>query len=408
MRQNKFWSTMSGILVVLAVALMLPAGAAAASKYKVLYKFTGGADGGGPNGDLIFDAAGNLYGTTLGGAVFKLAPNADGSWTESVLYNVGYTFASVIFDAVGNLYGTSFYGGSYQGECFAQGCGFVFKLTPNSDGSWTESVLYNFDGYDGNNPKAGLIFDAAGNLYGTTEGGGVCFYCGVVFKLTPNSDGSWSESVLCSFGSNCTDGLNPQASLIFDAAGNLYGTAGGGNSSCGGDGCGIIFKLSPQPDGSWIESVPYSFCSVKNCADGRSPNGNLIFDQAGNLYGTTSGGGIANCCGVVFELTPKSDGSWTERVLHAFRSGGSAGLIFDTAGNLYGNGGGAGPAGDGAVFELAHNSSGSWTYSPLRFFFGKPAKDPVGGLVLDKAGNVYGTTFTCASGCAGAVFEITP
>jgi uncharacterized repeat protein (TIGR03803 family) len=105
----------------------------AASKYKVLYKFTGGADGGGPNGDLIFDSTGNLYGTTIGGTVFKLAPNSDGSWTESVLYNVGFTFASVIFDAAGNLYGTSFYGGSFKGECFAQGCGFVFKLTPNSD-----------------------------------------------------------------------------------------------------------------------------------------------------------------------------------------------------------------------------------------------------------------------------------
>jgi uncharacterized repeat protein (TIGR03803 family) len=426
MRQNKLWFMFSGTLAVLAVALILTAGAVAASTYKVLHKFTG-KDGSEPYGTLIFDAAGNLYGTTMFGGgsgvgtVFELKPNSDGRWTESVLHSFtggdgARPFAGLILDGVGNLYGTTEIGGT------AEYGGTVFKLTPNSDGRWTESVLHSFTGGDGWEPTANVIFDATGNLYGTTLFGGA-FNSGVVFKLTHNLDGSWTDSVLYSFCSvtNCADGSTPLAGLIFDEAGNLYGTtAEGGNHGCqGGLGCGVIFELSPLANGSWTYSVLYSFTGGTR---GDAPQAGLIFDAAGSLYGTTTNGGYLNereCsdsgCGLVFKLTPNSDGSWTESVLHAFRSGNSdpiarpvGGLIFDAAGNLYGTTPYSGPAGGGAVFKLAPQSDGSWAYSTLRFFFGKPAENPLGGVVLDKAGSLYGTANACGSGCQGVVFEITP
>jgi uncharacterized repeat protein (TIGR03803 family) len=423
---------LSGKLAVLAMALMLPTGAVAASTYKLLHKFVEYAHGAWPHGGLIFDATGNLYGTTTnggaygGGTVFKLTPNSDGTWTESVLYSFATGEDSdnpqgtLIFDATGNLYGTTT--GSQD-----DGSGTVFKLTPNSDGSWTESVLYTFCSLknctDGANPQAGLIFDPAGNLYGTTAAGGLCnsAACGIVFKLTPNSDGSWTESVLYNFCSvsNCADGSGAEAGLIVDTAGNLYGTTEfGGTSTACTDGCGVAFQLTPNQDGSWTESVLHSFTSTP---DGANPFAGLIFDAAGkNLYGTTFGGGDELCyvgCGVVFKLTPNSKGgSWTESVLHRFGAGPLAanphgGLIFDAAGkNLYGTTQHGGREDGGAVFKLAPNSDGSRAYSVLHSFQFDPAGYPVSGLVLDKAGNLYGTTSQCGNNanCYGVVFEITP
>jgi uncharacterized repeat protein (TIGR03803 family) len=430
MRQKKFWFAISGIVAVLAVALMLPTQTVAASKYKVLYKFTGGADGGNPYlAGLIFDADGNLYGTTYkGGAsgdgtVFKLTPNSNGSWTESVLYSFSggadgaNPWAGLIFDAAGkNLYGTTVSGGG--STMCAGGCGTAFTLKPNSDGNWTESVLHSFTGgADGAGPVAGLIFDAARkNLYGTTPGGGASGD-GTVFKLTPNSNGSWTESVLYSFTGK-PDGAFPYAGLIFDAAGkNLYGTTvhGGVVSPMCGDTCGTAFTLKPNSNGSWTESVLYSFTD----ADGANPLAGLIFDTAGNLYGTTANGGtLAYCsgfgCGVVFELTPNSDGSWTESVLHRFANRPAAGpeavLIFDSVGSLWGTAANGGPTNGGAVFKLTPQSGGSWRYSVLHVFLGEPAQNPLDGLVFDITGNLYGTTVNCGGGkkCAGVVFEITP
>jgi uncharacterized repeat protein (TIGR03803 family) len=377
MRQKKFWFAISGILAALAMALMTPAGAGSASKYKVLHSFKGSPDAANPRAGLILDATGNLYGTTyLGGTggggngygtVFMMAPNGDGTWTESVLHSFmggdgSLSFAGLIFDAVGDLYGTTAYGGNGS-------WGVVFKLTPNSDGSWTESVLYSFTaGADGGLPSASLIFDGEGNLYGTTKMGGdlTCNApsgCGTVFKLTPQSDGSWKESVLHRFTGG-TDGGIPSASLIFDGAGNLYSTTvEGGDLSCSAPyGCGTVFKLTPQSDGSWKESVLHRFGGP----DGLGPAASVIFDGAGNLYGTTQLGGDSTCvapygCGTVFKLTPQSDGSWKESVLHVF--------------------------------------------------LGRPARHPLGGLVLDGASNLYGTANDCASGirhCHGVVFETTP
>jgi uncharacterized repeat protein (TIGR03803 family) len=447
MRQKKFWFRMSGILAVLAMALILPAGAAAASKYKVLHRFKGPAGGQTPAAGLIFDPAGNLYGTTdeggitkVGntkcpgygcGVVFELTPNADGSWSESVLYRFkggsdgNEPLASLVFDGAGNLYGTTGMGGDLN--CLPpSGCGVVFKLKPNLDGTWTESVLHRFSGSDGAIPRAGLILDAGGNLYGTTQVGGrsvsPCSYgCGTIFRLKPNSDGSWSESVLYRF-TDGTDGGLPIAGLILDAAGNLYGTTPmGGNLAChssGGTlGCGVIFKLTSNSDGTWTESVLYTF--ARSGGGGITPSAGLIFDGAGNLYGTADEGSHKNCgtrfgpgCGVAFELKPNSDGSWTESVLYRFAQAGDySGLIFDAAGNLYGTTDIGGPYGDGEVFELMPTSTG-WRERVLHVFVGNPATYPLGGLILDKTGNLYGTTLGCASSSncylGGVVFEITP
>jgi uncharacterized repeat protein (TIGR03803 family) len=418
MRQKKLWFTMSGILAVLAVAFMLPTGVVAASKYKVLYRFKGGADGAGPYAGLMLDAAGDLYGTTIfggsqfnAGTVFKLTQNSDGGWTESLLYSFtasadgGFPYADLIVDGAGNLYGTTAGGGS--------GYGTVFKLTPNSNGKWTESVLYSFSGgVDGNQPSAGLIFDTAGNLYGTTlvGGSGQCTYgCGVVFKLTPNSNGKWTESVLFSGA----DGNRPSGGVIFDAVGDLYGASSYGGAS----GDGTVFKLTPKSGGGWTESVLHSFTGG---ADGSGPTASLILDAAGNLYGTTFYGGNINrgctgqTCGVVFKMTPNSDGSWTEQVLHKFENNPAAnpnaGLAFDAAGNLYGatQFGGPVPVNGGVVFKMTPKSDGSWAFTVLHVFLQKPALNPYAGVILDKAGNLYGTTYSCGSRCQGVVYEVTP
>ena len=227
--------------------------------------------------------------------------------------------------------------------------------------NWNEKVLHNFNGSDGSASRSGLIFDAAGNLYGTTYTGGTYNY-GTVFELSPMVDGGWSETVLHNFNNNGSDGWGPLSALTFDAAGNLYGTtAQGGTYSCGKLGCGTVFELSPMPGGGWMETVLYSF---GNGTDGVYPiYGALIFDAAGNLYGTTSSGGTHNCqgiggCGTVFKLSPTG----TETVLYSFDhyDGDWAGLIFDATGNLYGTTeyGGTnqcdGPLpGCGTVFELS-------------------------------------------------------
>jgi uncharacterized repeat protein (TIGR03803 family) len=403
------------LMIVIVLTLALAPAARAADKYKALHAFHV-TDGANPDASLILDAAGNLYGTTYyGGAhrhgtVFKLVPSADGSWTESVLHSFnGSTHqegptASLIFDAAGNLYGTTLEGGDLQ--CLSLGCGTVFKLTPNADGSWTESVLHTFHGGDGELPRAGLIFDVAGSLYGTTQDGGA-HKGGTVFKLTPNADGSWTETVLHSF--NGSDGRVPLAGLIFDAAGDLYGTTayGGNLSVCIRSGCGVVFKLAPNADGSWTESVLHEF----NIRDGADPFAGVIFDAAGNLYGTTEGGGSQDS-GTLFKLSPNADGSWTESVLHEFiNSDGRdpyAGLIFDGAGNLYGTASVAGSPNGGAVFKLSPHRDGSWEYILLHVFEGRPAEDPVSGLVLGSAGTLYGTTLYCSSGCRGMVYQITP
>ena len=422
MNSNKFWAavskTLTAVIVTLVAILLLATSAGAASKYKTLDRFTGGNDGGGPYAGMIFDQSGNLYGTTGGGAygggtVFKLSPNTDGSWNEKVLHQFtggkdgGNPDAGLIFDQAGNLYGTTYFGGAYSN-------GTVFKLTPNEDGSWTEIVLYSFKDTDGAYPQASLIFGQAGDLYGATAGGGHCGK-GTVIRLTPNQDGSWTESVLYSFtGGN--DGASPWAEpLIFDQSGNLYGvTYQGGNRSQCTFGCGVVFQVSPKPNGSWKEKVLHHFTGGK---DGGGPASGLIFDAAGTLYGTTDFGG-AYGKGVVFKLTPNPDGSWNEKVLHHFTRGKDganpfAGLIFDQAGNLYGTamkGGNLSYCGDGCgvVFKLTLGSDGTWRERVLHSFMAHPGAYPWARVIFDAAGNLYGTTYGDGTTVHGSVFEITP
>jgi uncharacterized repeat protein (TIGR03803 family) len=418
--------SVSLLTAVFAVVVFAP-GMWAQSKFKTLHAFNQvNKRGEGPAASLVFDATGNLYGTTgLGGAhgggtVFKLTPNSDGGWAETVQYSFcsnknctdgAFPGAGLIFDSAGNLYSTTSQGGTARD-------GTVFKLTPNSDRSWSESVLYSFaGGEDGAAPAGGLIFDQSGNLYGTTGLGGA-HSSGAVFKLTPNSEGGWNETILYSFCSlsNCSDGVQPLGTLISDGAGNLYGTTfrGGDNNE------GTVFKLTPNTDGSWTESVLYSFCSLKRCDDGAQPQAGLVFDGRGNLYGTTQQGGSKRG-GVAFSLTPNSDGSWTEGVLHGFcsfaacsdGSAPAANLTLDAAGNLYGTAYYGGNAkycapGCGVVFELTPNSKGGWEESVLHRFFDHPGSHPSAGLILDVAGNLYGTTSGDGTTTFGSVFEITP
>jgi len=397
------------LLTVAAAAFIVPN--SAASSYEILHKFKG-RDGSMPEGGLVFDASGNLYGVTpFGGAqgdgvVFQVIHHTDGSWTERVLHSFsgldgwGPFRESLIFDGARNLYGTTASGGtSYSGS------GVVFKLAPNGDGSWTESVLYNFSGgSDGDGPLSGLTFDGAGNLYGMAGGG--TGGTGVVFKLAPNTDGSWTESVVHNFDHD-KDGEGPQAALIVDSAGNLYGTTFDGGPGLGG----VVFKLSPELDGSWSETVLHSFSPG---AGGYFPRCTLVFDKAGNLYGTTSAGG-AQGFGVVFELVPDGRGGWTEKILHNFTgslNGGTpfAGVSIDASGNLYGATTVGGSANLGVIYKMTPHGDGSWTYQGLHAFQGKPAGYPYDAPVVDKAGNLYGTAWECGKGipaCHGVVFKIT-
>ncbi|HEX4077254.1 MAG TPA: choice-of-anchor tandem repeat GloVer-containing protein [Rhizomicrobium sp.] len=304
----------------------------------VLHHFTNGNDGGYPEYDLVLDKAGNLYGTTLAGGaggtgvVFKLAPDG----TETVIHSFSDESprSGVMRNKKGNFYGTA------AGGC----CGLVYKLA--KDG--TETVLYAFTGgADGDGPGffGSLVADKAGNLYGTTVGGGV-YGEGVVFKVAPGG----TETVLHSFMGG-RDGSIPDGGVIADEAGNLYGTTYmGGGTGCGG-GCGTVFKLAP--DGT--ETVLYSFCSLANCFDGGFPETGLVEDKAGNLYGTTTEYGAGPCdeeCGVVFKLTP--DG--VETVLHSFTDGADGGLpnglTADGKGDLYGTAQSGGAFGAGTVFRL--------------------------------------------------------
>ena len=286
MRRKQLLRVMVGILAIVAVILILGTGAQAQVKYKILHKFKGGADGGDPEDTLTFDASGNLYGTTAGttySTVFEMSPNPDGTWTETVLYTFNgendpsSVRASVILDASGNMYGTSVGGGDY-------GNGTVWQLSPNSGGSWTETILHSFtDSSDGGWLVGGLIFDAAGNLYGAASHGGAYGY-GVVYELTPNSDGTWTENELYSFTGGM-DGAGPDhPNLVFDSAGNLYGvTVGGGEGTCSfifWSQCGVVYELTPNGDGTWTESVLYRFTGGK---DGGLPESTLTWD-AGEIF----------------------------------------------------------------------------------------------------------------------------
>jgi len=291
----------------------------------------------------------------------------------------------------------------------------IFTLSLFVTGACAAEVLHNFFGNreDGSNPEGSLIFDAAGNLYGTTAYGGpdIDKKHGTVFELTPNADGSWTKKDLHDFGRD-PDGVSPVASLVFDSAGNLYGTTiTGGHDLTSG----IVFELMPNGDGSWTENILRFF--FPDGPRGSAPADGLIFDSMGNLYGTTTTGSLT---GVVFELKPKAGGTWTEKVLHSFSGGNQgsfpyAGLILDAAGNLYGTTAGTLRIGEdiidyGTVFELMPSAGGGWDFKILHEFKndGKDGFTPVAGLTFDADGNLYGTTYGGGNFGGGTAFELTP
>jgi uncharacterized repeat protein (TIGR03803 family) len=412
-------------------ALIAPAAASTqpiqAQTFTILHAFTAGADGAVPYAGLTMDKSGNLYGTAaFGGAadsgtVFKLSHKGSG-WVFTPLYsfqggNDGVSpQARVIFGRDGTLYGTTFYGGG--GGCSWPGCGTVFNLRPPAHACkavlcpWTKTMLYQFTGgIDGANPGLGdLIFDEAGNIYGTTIFGGSNDK-GTVYELTP-SNGGWTASVLYSFGGHSlTPSSNPYGGMIFDTTGNLYGTTTHGGiqgPSCpvsNDRGCGTVFKLTPS-SGGWTETDLYDFTGG---SDGFLPTGGVIFDQTGNLYGTTPLGGSGGG-GTVFMLTPDLNGGWTFSLLYSFSVGyGSyASLTMDSLGNLYGTTYGDG-LGYGNVFKLTP-SSGGWTETDLYDFTGgsRDGGNPYCAVTVDAQGNIYGTASSGGFYGYGVVWEITP
>jgi uncharacterized repeat protein (TIGR03803 family) len=406
----------SRCLLLFAMALGAACGdggiANADPQMKVLCSFSN-VRGANPAGALIADGAGGLYGTTFkggatgNGVVFELAPAAaKTAWTETVLFsfngaNGDQPFARLLADGAGDLYGTTSKGGSDND-------GVVFELASPTAGktAWAETVLLSFNGANGSLPSTGLTADGEGDLFGTTLGGGANGL-GVVFELIPPLVGgrAWTQRILVSFtGAN---GLFPAGDLITDRAGNLYGTTEGG----GANNNGLVFELSPPLAGgsAWTETVLFSF----DKDDGEFPVGGLITDRAGNLYGVTQGGG-ANSDGVVFELSPAGPGktAWTETVLHSFNAinagNPSGALTADGAGNLYGTTRLGGVNDGGVVFELTPPKSGkaAWTETVVQSFSGPNGHGPQAGVIADGAGNLYGTTWTGGSDNDGVAFEL--
>jgi uncharacterized repeat protein (TIGR03803 family) len=371
--------------------------AAHAQTETILYNFQGSPDGANPEGNLT-SYNGNFYGVTSAGGtagsgtVFELTPNGAGGWNEAVLYNFcslascadgsSPTYgANVIFDSLGNMYGITWAGG-------ANNYGVVWELSPSGT-RWKETVLYSF-GFQNGNGVSGLVMDSSGNLYGCTNNGPDGSF---VFELSPSKDG-WTEQTIY-------DIYETYAGLTIDAAGNLYGSTEG-----------YVYELSPNGSGGWTGSIIYTFEADENGED-EIPT----LDSAGNLYGTTESGG-KNDYGAVWKLTPvtsgKNKGTWKESILYSFKSGqayGSfphAGIVFDTAGNIYGTTGSGGFYERGTVYELA--VVGPETYKEKLLWSFSPAEgdSPFASLIVDSSGNLYGTAAFGGSDSAGVVFEIDP
>jgi uncharacterized repeat protein (TIGR03803 family) len=390
----------------------------------VLHNFAGNNnDGSAPYAGVVFDSAGNLYGTTYRGGVpdclltgcgtvFELQPNPDGTWSETLIYlfpggpgNGGTPVTPVVFDRRGDLFGTLL----CAFDCFGNPSGNVYELIAKSNGSWQYEMIYwANDDCD----ACWVAFDPAGRLFVTSENQ-TYRGDGVVLNLVPRSVFAWYQLFVYGFMGG-SDGSNPVGPLAFDGSGGLYGATNAGGSN----GFGVIYKLKQNAGGQWTQTVLYSF---QGGMDGAAPAG-PVFGLDGNLYGTTFQGGSAGA-GTIFKLTQNSDGTWTESVLYSFQGNGDASgpnsaVSFDNAGNLYGTAGG-GAYQHGAIFKLAPTPEGHWMESVMYSFTGgRDGRDPSGGVVLDNAGNLYGTTIrggayggvTCRdeSNCGGVVFEITP
>ena len=418
-----FWMTLLAFLLgaLMIVLAVQPSHAqtSEAPTFQVIHNFTAGGDGAHPYSTLTLDPAGALYGTTTWGGpnncsppyecgtIFKLSPRSSG-WVLQTLYTFdpgsgqdGYSPAGQLArHSSGILYGTTSSGG-------AKGDGSVFALKPSPTrpvsvlAPWKETRIHDFNFADGDLPNTGdVLLDSEGNLYGTTQFGGL-YGAGAVYRLAP-SGGGWIYTLLYSFTQG-NDGGNPHSGVTLDAQGNLYGTAYDG----GYYGEGTVYKLTP----SGSETVLYNFTGKD---DGYLPYAGVIFDSAGNLYGATPFGGSGGG-GVVFELSPVG-GGWSYTEIYPLPGSGWGvyeKLTFDANGSLYGTMAQGGQYGYGTVFKLT-NSNGSWSYTSLHDFSnGADGAYPYAGVVLDSNGNLYGTTSyggtgsSCNGGC-GVVWEITP
>lgn len=386
-----------------------------AQTFQVIHNFTGGQDGAKPMAGLTMDNNGNLYGTTSAGAagngtVFKLTHTNSG-WILSPLYsfaggNDGVSPGAVTIGPNHILYGTTFSGGGY--ECQSSepsGCGTVFSLRPypivckTSLCPWIETVLYRFTGgSDGAFPNGRLLFDPAGNLYGTAGARGDPEGGGVVYQLSPSESG-WTEHVLHSF--NGLDGYQPRGGVISDPAGKLYGTTvfGGAYKQ------GVVYELTPQGSG-WTESVLHDFSGIGSGGDGAEPFDGLIFDQSGDFYGTTSyGGGYLH--GTVFS-GHLDQGLWDVRVLWSFTGLPEAAVTMNAAGDLFGTTNEGGAYNNGSVFKLS-KSLGNWVGTSLYDFTGgADGLWPYSNVVLGPDGNLYGTASEGGAYGKGVVWKITP
>jgi uncharacterized repeat protein (TIGR03803 family) len=420
-------------LAIVAVLTVITTQAAQAQTFKVLHSFTGGANGWGPANGVVSDRAGNLYGATAYGGNYTSSCNYEGTQTGcGVVYKIshhgsgwifnvlssfdganGYNPAQVITVAPdGSLYGTTMWGG--PGDChgFGPGCGTIFRLQPPAafcrsvSCPWTVSDLHQFLGEpnDGASPEGGsLTMDLAGNLYGTTENGGL-YDAGTVYQLSPTANG-WTMSVLYNF-TGYYDGDGPTGGVVFDNAGNLYGV-----TVQGGEDFGVVYELTHTESG-WTEHVLHSFNYL---TDGAFPSGNPVIDASGNLYGTTDSYGL-NGGGTVWELSP-GNGSWNFSLLYSFTGGPGGGpfggLLLDRAGNLYGTTINEGAHKYGTVFKLTP-VNGGWNYTSLHDFTGgSDGGLPYSSVSMDSAGNLFGVTVaggllqSCPGGC-GVVWEVTP
>jgi hypothetical protein len=378
----------------------------------------------GPSGTFYgVTADGNLGFCNFGcGKVFQLTPTT-GGWTQTTLHVFTgadgiWPAAGLLLDQSGNLFGTTYYGGTSQ-ACLGLGCGVVFELSPDSDGHWTETTLYSFSGgVDGQSPTS-IVLGPSGSLLGTTVFGGASTNCGtngcgVLYQVLKGSNGQWQERVLSSFVGGVS-GQNP-VGIVENSSGVIYGAASGGvvEDACAGNYCGTLFRFT-QTSGVWKETVLHTF----HGNDGANPNGSLTIDSSGHIFGTTQWGGNvcrAPGCGVVFELA-LTNGAWKESVLHFFANGTdgqypSGGLVFDAKGNLYGgtsNGGavtGCNPFESGycgQIFRLSPGSTG-WHVSAL---YPTPAfYVPVGDLVFDSSGNLFGASCDEYYFLGGNIFTI--
>jgi uncharacterized repeat protein (TIGR03803 family) len=361
--------------------------------------------------DLETDSVGNIYGTTVlggdfgGGTVFQLSPTPNG-WVHTVLYSFtggadgGEPYKGVTLDRDDNLYGTAVTGGS--GSCEG-GCGVIYKLT-NIKGTWTQKVIHAFTGGDdGSGPGSRVTVDRAGRIYGMTPTGGANGL-GTIYKIGPLSSGASTFKVIHAFTGGA-DGSSGSAGRMILRDGHLYGAATTGGSN----GSGVVFELTPRALGGWDFRTIYTF---QGQPDGSFPYGALLFDDSGNIYGTTYYGG-ANGIGAVYKLSPQPVGEWTEEVIHSFQQGTDgnspiSNLVFDKAGNLYGTTS-EGGLGRGVIFKLAPVAGGNWTETVVHAFEGPPDGGfAYNGMVVDAFGNFYGATVHGGENDDGSVYNFIP